>query len=210
MTPYYQDDYVTIYHGDCREIVPTLGRFDLLLTDPPYGVTGQQNTLPAKRRAGRKNAYAGMVDTLDYVRDVVVPFMRDVLQQVDRAIVTPGNAAVCMYPDPASFGCMFQPASVGLQPWGRADAQPILYYGKHPIGGKALPGQKCSYQMTERPSSNEHPCTKPYQFWMKLVAAGSTATHTILDPFAGSGTTGRAAKDLQRKAVLIELEMPNG
>lgn len=38
MQPYYQDDAVTIYHGDCREIVPTLGRFDLLLTDPPYGI----------------------------------------------------------------------------------------------------------------------------------------------------------------------------
>lgn len=37
MTPYYQDASVTIYHGDCREIAPTLGRFDLLLTDPPYG-----------------------------------------------------------------------------------------------------------------------------------------------------------------------------
>ena len=38
MKPYYQDDAVTILHGDCREIVPTLGKFDLLLTDPPYGV----------------------------------------------------------------------------------------------------------------------------------------------------------------------------
>ena len=37
MNPYYQDTAVTIYHGDCREIVPTLGRFDLLLADPPYG-----------------------------------------------------------------------------------------------------------------------------------------------------------------------------
>jgi len=35
--PYYQDDYVTLYHGDCREIVPTLGKFELILTDPPYG-----------------------------------------------------------------------------------------------------------------------------------------------------------------------------
>ena len=41
MTPYYQDDACTIYHGDCREILPALGRFDLLLTDPPYGVTQQ-------------------------------------------------------------------------------------------------------------------------------------------------------------------------
>jgi site-specific DNA-methyltransferase (adenine-specific) len=36
-TPYYEDEYVTLYCGDCRDIVPHLGRFDLLLTDPPYG-----------------------------------------------------------------------------------------------------------------------------------------------------------------------------
>jgi len=36
--PYYTDSHCTIYHGDCEEILPTLGRFDLLLTDPPYGI----------------------------------------------------------------------------------------------------------------------------------------------------------------------------
>lgn len=36
--PYFQDAAVTIYHGDCRQIVPFLPRFDLLLTDPPYGI----------------------------------------------------------------------------------------------------------------------------------------------------------------------------
>jgi DNA modification methylase len=38
MKPYYQDDYVQIYHGDCREILPSLPKVDLVLTDPPYGM----------------------------------------------------------------------------------------------------------------------------------------------------------------------------
>ncbi len=38
LKPYYQDEWVTIYHGDCREILPTLEKVDLVLTDPPYGV----------------------------------------------------------------------------------------------------------------------------------------------------------------------------
>ena len=42
MEPFYQDDAVTIYHGDCREIVPQLGKFDLLLTDPPYNLIGKK------------------------------------------------------------------------------------------------------------------------------------------------------------------------
>ena len=39
MNPYYQDDYCTIYHGDCREILPSLPKVDLVLTDPPYGIS---------------------------------------------------------------------------------------------------------------------------------------------------------------------------
>jgi len=37
--PFYRDEYVTIYHGDCRQIMPMLGRFDLLMADPPYGIS---------------------------------------------------------------------------------------------------------------------------------------------------------------------------
>ena len=39
MTPYYADEAVTLWHGDCREIMPTLGSFDCILTDPPYAET---------------------------------------------------------------------------------------------------------------------------------------------------------------------------
>ena len=41
MKPYYQDDAVTIYHGDCRDVLPTLEPVDLVLTDPPYGINYQ-------------------------------------------------------------------------------------------------------------------------------------------------------------------------
>ena len=50
MRPYYQDDACTIYHGDCREILPTLGRFDLLLTDPPYELTASGAGIATKRK----------------------------------------------------------------------------------------------------------------------------------------------------------------
>ncbi len=39
MTPYYDEDGITIYHGDCREILPQLEPVDLVLTDPPYGIS---------------------------------------------------------------------------------------------------------------------------------------------------------------------------
>ena len=38
MKPYYEHAGIVIYHGDCRDILPTLPKCDLLLTDPPYGI----------------------------------------------------------------------------------------------------------------------------------------------------------------------------
>lgn len=207
MKPYYQDSAVTIYHGDCRDVLPSLDRStDLLLTDPPYGVSGQQNTKNAKRECGRKNAYTIFVDSVEYIRDVVAPVVSHALSTVRRGIITPGNRCVVFYPLPDSFGCFYQPASVGLQPWGRADSQPILYYGKSPRGGRELVSIKCSHVLTESPEVNGHPCPKPLQAWAKLLWCGSLEGETVLDPFMGSGTTLRAAKDLGRKAIGVEIE----
>lgn len=61
MKPYYQDDYVTLYHGDCREIVPQLGKFELILTDPPYGkVRGDFAGMDTW--AGRRNATQAILE----------------------------------------------------------------------------------------------------------------------------------------------------
>ena len=61
--PYYQDSAVTLYHGDCREIVPMLGRFDLVLPDPPYGLAGA---------ATDKNDYDSFSDDADETTALVL------------------------------------------------------------------------------------------------------------------------------------------
>jgi DNA modification methylase len=196
----------TLYLGDCLEILPTLPKVDAVITDPPYGISGAQNTKNADRECGKKNAYGTFIDSVDYVASVCAPAVRLALEGAKRGVVTPGNACVTMYPRPQSFGCFYQPASIGLQPWGRADAQPILYYGKHPLGGIALPGSKCSYQLTEAPDVNGHPCPKPTRAMVWLVSAASLPGELVLDPFMGSGTTGVACAQLGRKFIGIEIE----
>ena len=59
---------------------------------------------------------------------------------------------------------------------------------------------------TEATEDNDHPCAKPITLWKKLMQRGSVLENeTILDPYMGSGTTLRAAKDLGRKAIGIEI-----
>jgi DNA modification methylase len=195
-----------LYLGDCREILPTLGPLDAVVTDPPYGVDGAQNTKTAKRRGGRKNDYGSFDDSVEYVEEVAVDLVTRLVRMGLRVVLTPGNRCLTLYPPPDSFGAIFQPASVGLQPWGRADAQPLLYYGKSPYGGNELPGRRCSYTATEAAEPNGHPCPKPIKLWMKVVASASREGETVLDPFMGSGTTGVACVRMGRKFVGIEID----
>ena len=202
----WQSGDVTLYCADCREILPTLSGIDALITDPPYGVNGTQHTRTARVRHYQKNDYTAFDDSPEYVEQVVLPSVSVALKLARRGVITPGNICLTMYPRPSSFGCFFQPASVGLQPWGRADAQPILYYGKYPLGSKNLPGQKCSYILTESAPHVGHPCPKPISAWTRLVEAASLPGETILDIFMGSGTTGVACVRTGRKFIGIEIE----
>jgi site-specific DNA-methyltransferase (adenine-specific) len=213
MKPYYDDGKgIVIYHGDCWDILPMLPKVDLVLTDPPYGVKGALNSKTRRRGpcannvSRQKNAYTRFEDSIEYVESVVVPAFRSALNMTERAILTPGNRCLTLYPMPDAFGVFYQPASVGLQAWGRADAQPIFYYGAFPGESRWIPANPCSYVLTESPDKNGHPCPKPSDAWAKLLRVGTYQHDTVLDPFMGSGTTLRAAKDLGRKAIGIEIE----
>lgn len=193
---------VSLYLGDCREVLPTLGRFDAVVTDPPYGINGYRGTINKER--GKGNYTDAFEDTPDYIRSVVVPVVTMLIEQCGCVVLTPGNRNLSAYPQPDSFGAFYQPASVGMQGFGNADAQPIFYYGKN--AAKKNLGVPCSYQLTESPGETGHPCAKPLNAWTKLVGNVTAVGQHILDPFMGSGTTGISAARLGRRFTGVELE----
>lgn len=192
MEPYYQHAGITIYHGDCRDILPQLARFDLTLTDPPYGIG---------------ESYASFSDTRERVRSLVSEFMPLILQSSSRILLTPGNRNGWFYPEPEWTLAWIFPAGAGANPWGFTCWQPILAYGKDPYLAHGLGGRPDIFIHTETSERNGHPCPKPIGLWKKLLLRGSVLeTDLVFDPFCGSGTTLRAAKDLGRKAVGIDIE----
>lgn len=198
--PYYDHDGITIYHADCRKVIANVN-FDLVLTDPPYGIEGSSGAINKKRAKGDYDK--SFTDDRFYIESVVVPVVWTCRTLCGCVVVTPGNKWMCLYPPADSFGTFFQPAATGLQVFGNLDSQPILYYGKN-ASGKNM-GVQLSYRVTEPPSTQQHPCAKPINVWRKLLGNVSQEGQVVLDPFMGSGTTLVAARLEGRKAIGIEI-----
>ncbi len=192
MTPYYKDDFVTIYHGDCMEIMPKLGRFDLLVTDPPYGMN-----YVSSRRKVRHEAIVG--DDRLPVEELV-----EIMKCVDRAsyIFMRWNN-LCQMPKPKSLIAWVKNNwTVGdLQHEHGRQWEACAFY---PAEGHEFIKRTPDVICCAKANSDRHPTEKPIELIQEII--GANVGDTILDPFAGSGTTGRAAKDLGRKCVLIEKE----
>ena len=196
MNPYYQDNEVTIYHGDCREIVPTLGHFDLMLTDPPYGMQFVSNF--------RKVKYDPIIGDDDMPIETIVSFMN----QIDRAAYV-----FCRW---NNIGQMPKPKSVlawvktgrryggGLGDLKHEHIRQWEACCFYPMAGHKFIKRTGDVIHCDRTGNDLHPTQKPEGVLLTILKANFG--ETILDPFAGSGTTGRAAKDIGRKAVLIEID----
>jgi DNA modification methylase len=194
MRPYYQDDAVTIFCGDCREIVPQLGRFDLLLTDPPYGI-GADN----RRRILSRGKLAAATDYGESNWDAA-PVSTELLKMVrglcEKQIVWGGN--------------YFElPPCVGPMVWDKLNGSNDFADGELAWNnlGTALRiyRHRWNGMIRKDHETRFHPTQKPLALMLWCIGLAGDV-QTILDPFAGSGTTGRAAKDLGRKATLIERE----
>jgi len=191
MKPYYQDSAVTIYHGDCREILPTLPKVDLVLTDPPYGI-GHLWVGGFKSSGWAKSAKSKDVRN-EWDKTIPAPEVFEaILKAAPLVCIWGGN----YFPLPPSRGWLvwekpernFTLAEAELA-WTNKDMVIRVWNGPRGEAGRV------------------HPTQKPEALMRWCVDKMKTPeSATILDPFMGSGTTLRAAKDLGRKAIGIELE----
>ena len=206
MKPYYEHGGIQIFHGDCREILPGL-EADAVVTDPPYklsqeyspstdadnliAVAALQEVASLMLAAVPPGGTAGVFyDTrilpfgLDALRRGGWKYLRN-LTLYRRA----GNAHIFAgWMSTSDFVLIL--AAPGAQPKFYAPSPP------HDTFVKA--------RMEEH--SAGHPAQKPVALVRSLVSNLAPEHGTILDPFMGSGTTLRAAKDLGRKAIGIEIE----
>jgi len=191
----------TLYFGNSLDILPLIGAVDAVIADPVYGVhLGEMNGGPSQKQDG----YEGFSDTPEYVRDVCVPIIKKCIEISERCLVTPGNRNMFMYPQPDDMGVWWNPAGTSRGKWGFNCATPIFYYGQEK---RSTPGSTPSSFTAghDRGAKPDHPCPKPLGFIKKLVHKGSVEGETVLDPFMGSGTTGVACVELDRKFIGIEL-----
>jgi DNA modification methylase len=190
--------------GDCRDILPNIKRADAVVTDPPYGVLlGEKDT--GQKKIKRKSSYEGFSDTREYLTECVIPAIKTSLSITKRALITPGNKNVCLYPPYDDIGVWFNPAGIGIGKWGFILAHIILYYGKNPRklgnGASSIIGNNTGVGEL----LNIHPCPKPLYFMKWAVDKVSFENQLILDPFMGNGTTGVACVELNRKFIGIEI-----
>ena len=180
MTPYFSQDGITLYHGDCREVMPTLGRFDLLLTDPPYGIGIAANPV---RQAHKPQDW----DNAAVDNDLLLLCVG----ACENSIIWGGN--YFRLPPSRKFLVWDkqQPERFSLamceQAWCSFDGNAKLY-SRRVVGYHKL-----------------HPTQKPVELMRWCFQQVDTSPATILDPFAGSGTTLLAAKLEGRQAVGIEI-----
>lgn len=203
MKPYYQDDAVTIYHGDCRTLLPFITA-DSLVSDPPYGVNLKPNKTKQRANYLHKNSYLSYDDTPENFLNEIIPAIITSLSRTRRGLVFCGVSKVCHFPEPAAMGGIFLPSGCGRTAWGFTQFSPCLLYGQAPEIHKGC--KPTVLRSTVATEDNGHPCPKPIEWMTWAVNLSSIQCETILDPFMGSGTTLRAAKDLGRKAIGIEIE----
>lgn len=208
MKPYYEDEWVTLYHGDCREVTAWL-EADVLVTDPPYGVSWDAG--------GQRVNSQGVVTPPRVVR---IAGDRDTLAR-DAALAAWGNRPAIVFgawraPRPANVRARLlwhkSSKNPGLGcndlPWYPVDEE-IYVLGRGFVMDRPHPNVITTNERRDGAAGATatigHPTPKPMVL-MEHLLARCDPKWVVADPFSGSGSTLLAARNLARRAIGVELE----
>ncbi len=207
MKAYYQDEAVQIFHGDCREILPHLPKVDLVLTDPPWGTKTATN---ARRFTRPSSPWWNNIDTSKIRAHESITGDEDEFDPrpfvLQKAILWGANNYTRHLVH--SGGWLVWDKRLGAEDmaqkgWPLSEAELAWTNIRGSI--RVFRNLWSGLLRTEERGEFYHPTQKPLRL-MKWCLELAPDAHTIADPFMGSGTTLRAAKDLGRKAIGIEIE----
>ena len=214
MKPYFERDGITIYHGDAREVLPTLERnsVDLLVTDPPWGVefvgrakrevhgpiigdedeSVAQDVLAASCRVLRpfRHAYVFGPETL-----VRPPLAASAQLIWDKVIVSGGD---CSLP----WSKNWEPITFAMN----VPTESARERGSGRLSARLRKGSVIRCQRTNGQATKFHPTQKPVEVLRQLIESSSLLGELVLDPFMGVGSTLVGAIQEERRAIGIEVE----
>ena len=203
LVPYYDDGLTTIYHGDSRDILPRIGRFDLMLTDPPYGIAYVSNSGAGKGTKPITND--GTRLSLRLYRELIPTIEADHVLWFTRWDAWPDVWVELGQSFPLRGLLVWDKGTPGmgdLSHWG-LNYELIASAGS----GKLVGGRDSSILRFNgvSPSSRIHPTEKPVPLLRYLIE--KMGANTVVDPFMGSGTTLEAARQLGVRSVGIETDI---
>ena len=234
MKAYYESGGITIYHGDCREILPLrpANSVDLVLTDPPYGHNNNNNNDLIHRweealgLVKRGDALAGRPRPISNDGPEANELVRWAFGEFNR-LLKPGCCCCCCCggggPDPQfARWSLWLDEAIGFKQavvWDKGGLGMGWHYRRNYelmlVAEK--PGAACKWYGGNsqanvvripgiKPTEDDHPTPKPLELLNLFIRLHSEPGELVLDPFLGAGTTLVAAKQLGRRAIGIEIE----
>lgn len=188
MKPYYQDNHCTIYNCDCEEILPDLPKVDLVLTDPPYGLKRFKKGIGKSDRHKNKSngIFNNNVPKSDFLLEIISKGKYSIVWGMNNFILPPTEYFLV---------------------WDKMQTVDNFASAELAWTNIKIPAKIFHYSIHQQNAVkfNGHPTEKSLKLFSWCISL-SKKSNAILDPYMGSGTTLRAAKDLNRKAIGIELE----